>query len=550
MSRSSDRELTERPQAAQAEGSAPESHSEEAFQQLARVVGFGQADSAALQEFAAQVKPNLKTLAGEFSKRIARYAAPAESESVETRLCQAVYEWLTGLLEGPHDKAFLERYRSISERHLAGGVPYHFIVAGLDRIHARLQEMARGTFADQPEKLERTLAAIRKAIAIASALSFDGLQEVWRERVRVAEAQARRRLEEQLADQQSLAKALLDSAPLGIMAYDSYGEVTVSNAKLVEILGYDVERLANLREWVRLAIEDPEDRQEADLHFAAVCSSDPDEGPSEAKFRVIRPDGGERIVHLSSAPIRNVSGQAIGGVTIATDATQQQQLEQNLIRAERLAAIGELAASLAHEIKNPLAGISGAIQIIKERFERDDPHREIIDEIQHQIARLDNTVRDLLIYARPTPLNKQPTDLAGLIDRVLTVLARERQFQPLQIIKHYPPEPIQVDLDPDQFEQVCMNIVLNAAQAMTGPGQLVITLQADQAHCTLTFTDSGPGMPPQVARRAFEPFFTTKTRGTGLGLPICKKIVEAHGGEVELQTAPQKGTTIILRLPR
>ncbi len=351
------------------------------------------------------------------------------------------------------------------------------------------------------------------------------------------------------AYQLTLARALLDSAPLGILAYDQYERVTVRNARVQEILGCDLPSGSDLRQWLRQAVEDPQDLQEAELHFTASLSGEPDEGPSETRLRIRRPDGGQRVVSLSGAAVRSTTGRNLGGVTVIADITQQQQLEQNLIRAERLAAIGELAASLAHEIKNPLAGISGAMEIIKERFTPDDPHREISDEIQHQIRRLDSTVRDLLVYARPTPPDRMPTNLQERIDSVLTVLASERQLQPLQVIKHYPDGPAELNVDPDQMEQVFMNIVLNAAQAMSRPGRLVICLDADAGGYRISFRDDGPGMPAEVARRALEPFFTTKTRGTGLGLSICRKIIEAHGGQMDLKTAPGEGTTVTVRLP-
>ncbi len=415
------------------------------------------------------------------------------------------------------------------------------------QVQLRLDEVAGEVFAHKAARQRRCREAVARAMAVLSVMLAEG---------GVTAAHAPRPLGgaclplgAEQAYQQTLAKALLDSAPLGIVAYDLYGRVTVCNARIYDILGYDLQSGTQIREWLYKAVEDPQDRQEAELHFAASFSSELDESPSDTKLRIHRPDGGERVISLSSAAVRAASGKSLGGVTVVTDVTRQQHLEQNLIRAERLAAIGELAASLAHEIKNPLAGISGAMEIIRERFAPTDSHREIIDEIQHQIRRLDSTVRDLLIYARPTPPDKMVTSLEELIDAVLTVLARERQLQPLQIIKHYPDVPTAVSVDPDQMEQMFMNIVLNAAQAMTTPGQLVIRLKVEDGWCQVSFADNGPGMEPEMARRAFEPFYTTKTRGTGLGLSICRKIVEAHGGGMELHTAAGEGTTVTVRLP-
>lgn len=512
---------------------------ESLFHRICRSVSFGPKDAEVLKDLADQ--PALAAAAAAFAREV------LGTDDVRA-------EWLPPLLASPREETFrqaAEDLRSAAER---AGVPQALLIAGLGSLPLRLGEAAgqvsRG-------RMRRSQAAVGKMAAILAALlvqdaspaepSAGWLDPVDRPFRPMGGACAA--LEGDDIYQLTLASALLDSAPLGILAYDLYGRVTVCNARVREILGYDLTSGSDLRQWLREAIDDPQDRQEAELHFAAGFNRQADEAASDTMLRVRRPDGGERVVSFSSAPVRSPLGRSLGGITVITDATQQQQLEQNLIRAERLAAIGELAASLAHEIKNPLAGISGAMEIIKERFAPEDPHREIIDEILHQIKRLDSTVRDLLVYARPTPPDKMLTNLEELIDAVLTVLARERQLQPLQVIKHYPDEPLELSVDPDQMEQVFMNIVLNAAQAMMKPGQLVIRLKAEDGWCRVSFTDNGPGMIQEAAKRAFEPFFTTKTRGTGLGLSICRKIVEAHGGKMELKTAVGQGTTVTVKLP-
>lgn len=517
------------------------------FEQACRGTGFRAADAALLAELASgeslrQVAAELQQLGpgGPAGSKDASAVQRTEAVAVES-------EWLVQLLASPDEQSFREAARRVRLAATDAGLSGPAVLVLPAQLQLRLAEMVRQSFPRSIAKQRRCQEAIAKATAVLSAMLAEGGMAAVRAPRPLGGACLPLGAEQ--AYQQTLAKALLDSAPLGILAYDLFGRVTVCNARVREILGYELQNGTEIRQWLQQAVEDPQDRQEAELHFAASFSSELDESASDTKLRVRRPDGAERVVSLSSAAVRASSGKSLGGITVISDVTRQQQLEQNLIRAERLAAIGELAASLAHEIKNPLAGISGAMEIIKERFAADDPDRDIMDEIQHQIRRLDSTVRDLLVYARPTPPDKMPTSIEELIDAVLTVLARERQLQPLQIIKHYPDEPVPLNIDPDQMEQVFMNIVLNAAQAMTKPGQLVIRLTTEEGWFRVSFADNGPGMLQEVARRAFEPFFTTKTRGTGLGLSICRKIVEAHGGRMELQTVLGGGTAITVKLP-
>lgn len=214
-----------------------------------------------------------------------------------------------------------------------------------------------------------------------------------------------------------------------------------------------------------------------------------------------------------------------------------------------MASIGQLAASLAHEIKNPIAGISGAIQIISRDLQPDDPHFEIMREILRQIDRLDSTVKDLLIYARPKPPERRVCDVGEMIHNCLALLSEDPAMKTMQVEERGLDLGISTALDTTQFSQVVSNVVLNAAQACEGRGRVRITLTRDSAHVITTFSDDGPGMSPQVLKRALEPFYTTKARGTGLGLSICKRIIDAHHGTLQIDTSPHQGTTITVRLP-
>jgi signal transduction histidine kinase len=223
-------------------------------------------------------------------------------------------------------------------------------------------------------------------------------------------------------------------------------------------------------------------------------------------------------------------------------------VRERLTRAEHLAQIGALAASLAHEIKNPLAGISGAIQVIRDAMRSNDPHRPIIAEILRQISRLDGTVKDLLVYARPKPPRIQDCRLERVIERVLAVVRGdvEQTKVTVEVTGEAPP----IEADELQVEQLLLNLVINAIQASTAGGVVKLTIATTKKGARLTVEDAGHGMDAEVCRRAFEPFYTTKAKGTGLGLPICQKIAEAHGGTIAVRSAVGQGTTVSVELPR
>lgn len=224
------------------------------------------------------------------------------------------------------------------------------------------------------------------------------------------------------------------------------------------------------------------------------------------------------------------------------------RFERRLNEARHLASIGELAASVAHEIKNPLAGISGALQVIRGALDESHPHREVMDEALKQIDRLDSAVKDLLVYARPKPPKRSPIDLVSLMDRVLMILREEPAFSEIALKCDTDPSPIEVNGDESQLQQVLMNIVINAAHACGPSGTVICVLrrQPDGAH--IAICDDGIGIDPDVLLRVWEPFFTTKAKGTGLGLSICHRIIESHGGSIRLESEPGQGTRVLIDL--
>ena len=233
---------------------------------------------------------------------------------------------------------------------------------------------------------------------------------------------------------------------------------------------------------------------------------------------------------------------------LALDAYYETRHRKGVQKAEQLAAVGELAASIAHEVRNPLAGMKGALEVLRTELAL-KANQEVVDELLAQITRLENLVRDLLTFARPTALTVKPCGLHDMLDRLLRNYQDGADSAGITIQRIYGPGTATIEADPQQLEQVFLNLVHNAFQAMEHGGTLTVATEAGPGQIRVSFHDTGRGIPAVELQRVFQPFYTTKHRGSGLGLPIVKKIVQAHGGAIEIASEPGKGTTVTLALP-
>lgn len=226
---------------------------------------------------------------------------------------------------------------------------------------------------------------------------------------------------------------------------------------------------------------------------------------------------------------------------------------QQMERADRLASVGEMATGIAHEIKNPLAGISGAISVLADDFAEDDPRREIIGQVLDQIARLNKTATDLLYFGRPGKPEFTYVDLNALVKDTLFFVSQHPEARNIHRVKELTRDLPPAWADAKQVQQVLFNIIINAIQAMSEGGTLSVTTsleeRGDREFVRLAIGDTGPGIAPSELEKIFVPFHTTKTQGTGLGLPICKQLIEQHGGSIRVESRVGDGTTFFIELP-
>ncbi|HEV2349611.1 MAG TPA: ATP-binding protein [Terriglobia bacterium] len=218
-------------------------------------------------------------------------------------------------------------------------------------------------------------------------------------------------------------------------------------------------------------------------------------------------------------------------------------------KAEHLATLGELAAGLAHEIRNPLAGIAGVIEVIGCDLPETSRGRRVLHEVRHEVVQIERALSDLLAYARPKPQQLQLADLNLTVAQAVKLARQQVVSRPIQVeIEESPQLPL-VEHDPVQIEQVMLNLLLNAIQATPGPGRVRVRLGSQNGSALISVKDEGQGIRAEHLANIFRPFFSTKKNGTGLGLSLAHRIVDAHGGRIEVASVPGRGTEFNLWLP-
>jgi len=227
----------------------------------------------------------------------------------------------------------------------------------------------------------------------------------------------------------------------------------------------------------------------------------------------------------------------------------QRLYRTQMSRAEHLATLGELATGLAHEIRNPLAGIAGVMDIIGRDLPESSPAREVLGEVQQEILQIKRILSDLLETARPRPPDFRAADLNSTTEHAVSLARQQTISRPIEIKLSRAHELPPVEHDAGQIQQVLLNLLLNAIQAIDDAGNIRVRVGSDDGFATVAISDTGRGIPPEHLANIFRPFYTTKKRGTGLGLSLVSRIVEAHGGRVQVASTPGQGSQFMVWLP-
>jgi two-component system sensor kinase FixL len=351
------------------------------------------------------------------------------------------------------------------------------------------------------------------------------------------------RTDETLLVSEARWRAVIDSAVDGIVVIDSHGIIEVFNRSAERMFGCSAAEIVGKS--INLLMPAPY-KDEHDAYIASYLRT--------GKKKIIgigrevvgrRRDGSTFPMHLSVGEMRVGSEAHFTG--ILHDLTPRLELEARLREQTAMAHLGEMAAVIAHEVKNPLAAVRGAIQVIGGRLPADSRDKPVITEIVSRIDALDGLIKDLLLFARAPQPRMTTIDLEALIRVTMTLLADDPMFAMLDVAVVGSATPVQGDAD--LLRIVFQNLLINAAQAVDGSGTISVSFDGDEQLQHVRIRDAGPGMTAEIRQNLFRPFFTTKARGTGLGLATAKRLVELHSGSIAIESAPGAGTTVTISLP-
>ena len=273
-------------------------------------------------------------------------------------------------------------------------------------------------------------------------------------------------------------------------------------------------------------------------------------GPTRHEGTGRRPDGSTFPLGFSKTPLVNARGERTGDLFLFQDLTELRELRLTAERAERLAALGRLAAGLAHEIRNPLGSISGSVQLVRESPSTEEEDRRLLGIVLREVDRLNGLVTTMLQVSRPPSLQRTRTALVALTSEIVEVARRDHRSANIEIVVKCPPHEVFAAIDSDQIRQVVWNLLSNALTHSPNGSAVQIDVHDDGQTVIWTIEDEGPGVPAEARGQLFDMFYSKRPHGVGLGLALVEQIVRAHGGEVKVVSPPGSGAKFEVRLPR
>ena len=350
-------------------------------------------------------------------------------------------------------------------------------------------------------------------------------------------------LENRLRASEARWRAVIESAVDAIIVIDAHGCVEAFNPAAERLFGYSEQDVVGQN--VNVLMPSPYHEQHDDYLERYLRTGIHKIIGMGREVTGLKRDGTTFPLHLSVGEMSVAGERKFTG--ILHDLSARVAMEARLREQEALARLGEMAAVLAHEIKNPLAAVRGAIQVIGTRLPADSKDAAIVKEIVNRIDSLNELMKDLLLFARPPRPQLIPLQIRPLLSSTATLLRADPALNSVRI--DIEGTDAAISADPGLLQIVFLNLLVNGAQAVGHGGAITITVDSTDGHCCVTVKDNGPGIAADIREKIFTPFFTTKSRGSGLGLPTAKRLVEAHDGTIDIECPPDGGTIVTVQLP-
>ena len=350
---------------------------------------------------------------------------------------------------------------------------------------------------------------------------------------------------EQWLSMKTFNESVLQSLSSGIISIDRKGRITYMNRGAEKILQYSAEEVLGKPLNVAMASRDRQDLVK--LHMAG------EEASLGRQIGVMRKDGVEIPVGFTISPHLDAEGQEIGKIIHFRDLTEINEMQEELLRMDRLISLGEISMGIAHEIRNPLAGIRITAQAMEEEVAGHDTLREYVGRIISEIDRLNELLKSFFSFAKPQRPQLMSCHLPDLVGDVLFLLNKDLKDRNIQVEQDHPVDLPSVSVDVNQMKQVFLNLLLNSIQAISRDGVIRVNTSVQfhkgRREAVIGISDTGKGIPPENQGKIFDPFFTTKAKGLGLGLSITYRIIKRHNGRIRVHSEVGKGTTFFIHLP-
>jgi len=395
-------------------------------------------------------------------------------------------------------------------------------------------------FFDAPQEttaLELVTMFLNAATLLVVAIVAGGLGERYR-----ATSQELETRQKDLRDLQAFKDLIFQSAGTGLIALDREHRITAFNRAAEEIIGVTAAQAIG-SDWPALI---------APAVPLASIEGAIDGNPRTSmrhETSLRRPDGSTVPVRMTFSALRSGEGERLGLISACEDLSAIRAMESRMRQADRLATLGRMAANIAHEIRNPLASLTGAIEVLTSPLAGEDSRERLSQIVARESERLNHIIKNFLEYARPAPLSITTFDVAAAAEDVMLLLEHRTSPGSLKLIREFPPS-VLWPVDAQQFRQVLWNLCLNAVEAMPDGGELRVSVGLRGETLEVTVSDTGEGIAAGDVAHVFEPFFSTKEEGTGLGLALVHRVVQEHGGDIDVRSARGLGTTFTLTLPR
>jgi two-component system, NtrC family, sensor histidine kinase AtoS len=357
-------------------------------------------------------------------------------------------------------------------------------------------------------------------------------------------------LTRELKDVKNFTESIIQSIGSGIIITEMNDTITYINRAGERILGFSKEELMGKP----FSIFSLREKQSVIPSFL----NNPDDQDTRKEGWMRKKDQTEFPVGFTINNHLSIRGERIGKIVVFRDLTNVYKIQEEILRMDRLVSLGKLASGIAHELRNPLAGIKTTAQALSEEMSGDDSRREYLHRITKEIDRLNDLLKTFFSFAKPQNLNLVHCHIKDIINEIIPFLIKEIADKGIHFTETYHPQLPKIKVDKTQMHQVFLNLFLNAIQAMPNGGELKIEASSmnsnsledyKQNFVKVIISDTGKGIPPHIIHKIFDPFFTTKPRGIGLGLSITYQIIKKHGGTIKVESQWERGTSFIINLP-